>query len=100
VPLANSGDSFADFLLGLPVNGVLGGLPAVQYRATQFAPYFQDSWRVSRNLTLNYGLSWFLETPPDPQGWARNYVHGFDFATGLLTYAALGQIRAQAVATD
>ncbi len=100
VPLANSGDSFADFLLGMPVNGVLGGLPEVQYRATQFAPYFQDSWRVSRNLTLNYGLSWFLETPPDPQGWARNYVHGFDFATGLLTYAALGQIRPQAVATD
>jgi hypothetical protein len=51
VPSANSGDSFADFLLGLPVNGVLGGLPVVQYRATQFAPYVQDSWKVSRNLT-------------------------------------------------
>ena len=50
---------------------------------------------MSRNLTLNYGLSWFVETPPNPQGWARNYVHGFDFATGLLTYAALRQINPQ-----
>jgi hypothetical protein len=100
VPSANSGDSFADFLLGLPVNGVLGGVPVVQYRATQFAPYVQDTWRISRNLTLNYGLSWFLETPPDPQGWARNYVHGFDPSTGLLTYAALGQINPQAMNKD
>jgi len=100
LPLPNSGDSFADFLLGLPVNGVLGGIPVVKYRATQFAPYFQDSWRISRNLTLNYGLSWFRETPPDPQGWARKDVHGFDSATGLLTYAALGQINPQAAATD
>jgi hypothetical protein len=100
VPVAGSGDSFADFLLGLPLNGVLGGVPIVQYRATQFAPYVQDSWRLSRNLTLNYGLSWFLETPPDPQGWARSYVHGFDVATGLLTFSALGQINPQAVATD
>jgi hypothetical protein len=100
VPLANSGDSFADFLLGLPVNGVLGGVPVVQYRATQFAPYFQDTWRISPNLTLNYGLSWFVETPPDPQGWARNYVHGFDPSTGLLTYAALGQVSPHAMDTD
>jgi hypothetical protein len=100
VPLPNTGDSFADFLLGLPVNGVLGGVPVVQYRAKQFAPYYQDTWRLSRHLTLNYGLSWFLETPPDPQGWARNYVHGFDFGTGLLTYAALGQINPEAMTAD
>jgi hypothetical protein len=30
----------------------------------------------------------YLETPPDPHGWARKAVHGFDFETGLLTYAA------------
>jgi hypothetical protein len=100
IPAPNSGDAFADFLLGYPVTGVLGGLPAVQYRATQFAPYLQDSWKVSGNLTLNLGLSWFVDTPPNPQGWARRYVHGFDSGTGLLTYAALGQIDPQAVATD
>ncbi len=31
VPLVNTGDSFADFLLGFPVNGTLLGFPVVQY---------------------------------------------------------------------
>ena len=99
VPQPNTGDSWADFLLGIPATGSVSGLPAVQYRATQFLPFFQDTWRVTRNLTLNYGLSWYLETPPDPQGWARNVVHGFDPATGLLTYAALGQLQSSGGST-
>jgi hypothetical protein len=99
-PVANTGDSFADFLTGLPVSGLLLGLPVVQFRATQFVPFFQDTWRLTRNLTLNYGVSRFLETPPNPQGWARPFVHGFDPSTGLLTYAGLGQVNPQSVATD
>ena len=100
VPMANTGDSFADFLLGVPVNGTLLGFPPVEYRGMQFAPFFQDSWKLSSNLTLNYGISWFLDTPPESQGWARNLIHGFDTRSGLLTFAALGQMSDQAVATD
>ena len=99
-PVANTGNSFADFLLGFPVTGTLSGLPAIQFRSTQVVPFVQDSWRVTRNLTLNYGVSWFLETFPDPQGWARPYVHGFNNATGLLMYAGLGQISPKAASTD
>ncbi len=99
-PLANTGDSFADFLTGLPVSGLLVGLPVVQFRSTQFTPFFQDTWKLARNLTLNYGASWFFETPPNPQGWARDLVHGFDTTTGLLEYAGLGQINPQSVAPD
>jgi hypothetical protein len=100
VPVANTGDSFADFLLGMPVSGILVGLPVAEFRSTQAIPFFQDSWRAGRNLTLNYGVSWFLETPPDPQGWAANAVHGFNTTTGLLTYAGLGQVDRQLVKTD
>ncbi len=100
IPIANTGDSFADFLLGLPVNGTMIGAPVIQYRATQFAPYFQDTWKITSSLTVNYGISWYLETPPQPQGQAKQAVHGFDSTTGLLTYAALGQISTQPYATD
>jgi hypothetical protein len=99
-PLANTGDSFADFLLGLPLIGQLSGLPVVQYRSTQVNSFAQDTWKVTPNLTLNYGVSWFVETPPNPQGWARNAVHGFDQSTGLLTFAALGQISPEVMSTD
>ncbi|HUK19111.1 MAG TPA: carboxypeptidase-like regulatory domain-containing protein [Bryobacteraceae bacterium] len=98
-PLANTGDAFADFLLGLPISGTLGGLPTAQYRATQFTPFAQDTWKITPNLTLNYGVSWFVETPPNPQGWARSAIHGFDPSTGLLTFAALGQINPQVIST-
>ncbi len=100
VPMANTGDSFADFLLGIPVNGTMLGAPVIQYRSTQFAPNFQDTWKITSTLALNYGISWYLETPPEPQGQAKQAVHGFDTATGLLTYAALGQISSQPFAMD
>jgi hypothetical protein len=99
-PVSGTGDSFADFLLGIPVNGMLTGLPAVQFRATQFTPFIQDTWRITPSLTLNYGVSWFLETPPDPQGWASPLVHSFDAATGLVTFAGLGQTSTQIMKTD
>ena len=55
-------------------------------------PFFQDTWRVTRGLTLNYGVSWFFETPPAPQGWARDSGARFDPGTGLVAYSGLGQI--------
>jgi hypothetical protein len=99
-PVAGTGNSFADFLLGMPVSGTISGLPVVQYRSVEITPYVQDTWRVSRNVTLNYGVSWFLETPPDPQGWARSAVHGFDQQTGLLVFAGLGQLSPKVISTD
>jgi hypothetical protein len=97
---ANTGDSFADFLLGYPVSGTMNGLPRLPYRFTQYMPYVSDTWKVTRTLTLNYGLSWFLATIPEPQKWARNYAHSFDRSTGLLTYAGLGQIDPKILSFD
>ncbi len=60
----------------------------------------RDTWKITPNLTLNYGLLWYVETPPNPQGAIRNAVHGFDLETGLLTYAALGQLNPEGFAAD
>ena len=92
VPQARTGSSFADFLLGLPATGQMVGLPLIPYRFTQVNPYFQDTWKVTRNFTLNYGIAWFLSTVPEPVGSAAKLPHGFDEKTGLLQYAALGQV--------
>jgi len=34
------------------------------FRANEFAAYFQDDWRVSQRLTINWGLRWEYFGPP------------------------------------
>ncbi len=91
-PRPGTGNSFADFLLGMNTTGSFRGLPMLPYRFTQFMPYFQDTWKLTRSLAVNYGISWFHASVPQPQGFARELAHGFDETTGLLKFAALGEI--------
>ncbi len=59
-----SGNPFASFLLGAVDSATYNGLfvvPANRYR--YIAAFFQDDWKVTRRLTLNYGLRWDLYIP-------------------------------------
>lgn len=61
---ATAGDGYASFLLG----GVGGSSNYPLYpfnRQWYIAPYLQDDWKVSRRLTLNLGLRWDYNGPPD-----------------------------------
>jgi hypothetical protein len=60
-----TGDDFADFLLGAVCGGCYNqGQQLPQYTRTHYyALYAQDSWRAKPNLTLNYGLRWEVSTP-------------------------------------
>lgn len=64
--LGFSGSSFADFLLGTPLEGLTfqgtGKAPMVERSVT--AGYLQDSWKPTPRLTLNYGLRYEF-----PQSW-------------------------------
>jgi outer membrane receptor protein involved in Fe transport len=59
-----TGDAVADLLLGYPTQtrNLIGPQVSTE-RSWQFAGYAQDDWRVSRRLTLNYGLRYEYQTP-------------------------------------
>ena len=59
----NSGDSFADLLLGdfSTTNYTIAASYAMQQ--IYFAPWVQDDWRVNHKFTVNLGLRWDLELP-------------------------------------
>jgi Carboxypeptidase regulatory-like domain len=72
-----TGSDFADFLLGVPS----------QYNQSQLQPFYgrnkytgifaQDSWRMTHNLTLNYGLRWDRIEP-----WYEKYNQIATFIPG------------------
>jgi len=64
VPTGNGGLAFAGFLLGLPNSVALRGAVApYYYRYKVAAAYFQDDFKVRRNLTLNLGVRWQYNSP-------------------------------------
>ncbi|MGH9962903.1 MAG: TonB-dependent receptor domain-containing protein, partial [Pyrinomonadaceae bacterium] len=58
------GFPYASFLLGLVNNTDLGGKSDPQYRRKTWAAFAQDTWKVTPKLTLDYGLRYDVQTPP------------------------------------
>lgn len=61
--IANTGMTFADFLLGRPTAVDIRGSDPTGRRIRYYAGYVEDEWRVTRKLTLTFGLRYELETP-------------------------------------
>ncbi len=55
---ANGGLPMADFVLGLPATFNQAGSQRNDQSINAIGLYLGDVWRVSRNLTLNYGVRW------------------------------------------
>lgn len=58
-------NAFADFLLAAPNQVIVANGPAViDMRASNYAVFVQDDWKVGRRLTINAGLRYEYDTPP------------------------------------
>jgi hypothetical protein len=70
-----SGSAYADFLLGLPqTTGIANSAPAIYLRGNMWSLYAQDQYKVSRRLTLSYGVRWEIPQPyTDKFGRIFNY---------------------------
>jgi hypothetical protein len=72
-----TGHDIADFLLGAPSGYVQAALQVLDSRTRYGAAYAQDSWRVTSNFTLNYGLRWEVSMPwYDTQNKIQTIVPG------------------------
>jgi len=74
---SETGVDFADFLLGIPSQYNQSQLQAFYGRNKYIGAYAQDAWRVTKNLTLNYGLRWDRIEP-----WYEKYNQIATFEPG------------------
>jgi hypothetical protein len=72
-----SGTAFASLLMGIPDSGSIGFVSPRSLQNHYLALFLQDEWKVLRNLSLNFGLRYELETPYTER--YNRVSHGFDF---------------------
>jgi hypothetical protein len=72
-----SGNSFADFLMGLPDEYYQFGAAPSNIRSRSYYAFAQDEWHVRKNFTITYGLRYEYNSPKfDTQGRSFSVVPG------------------------
>jgi hypothetical protein len=59
----STGNPGADFLLGFPDSYTQSSGGFIDASAKGIYSYAQDSWKVTSNFTMNYGIGWQINTP-------------------------------------
>ncbi|MGB7863696.1 MAG: TonB-dependent receptor, partial [Candidatus Sulfotelmatobacter sp.] len=91
--IAAPGSGLADFMLGDTNNlGIGAGAGNRHIQNSLYSVYGQDNWRIRRNVTLNLGLRWEVNTPrAAADGNAVNYaLFGGQIITPSVNNSGLG----------
>lgn len=81
-PGPNGSAPLEDFLAGAPFkSSVTVGNPTLQLHNWAYAGFFQDDFRATRNLTINFGVRYEFSTVPQE---AHNLLGNFDPNVGLV----------------
>jgi hypothetical protein len=73
----STGDPGADFLLGIPDSFSQNSGGYQNFRSYEYYMYAQDTWKVTNNLTLNYGLGYQIDTPLTNQRFGESAFNCF-----------------------
>jgi len=68
------GNAFASLLLGAPNGGAVDVNPKPHYQWFFAAPWIQDDWRVSNNMTVNLGFRWDINGSVTEENNMLNYA--------------------------
>jgi hypothetical protein len=80
----NTGDAMASMVLGVPSYAEVDNVYSLLHGGKIIGGYFQDQWRVTDKLTINYGLRYDLTVNPR-EGKASNgsdITGDFNFSNG------------------
>lgn len=91
---SETGIDFADFLIGAPDSLTQASPQLLDSRSKYYALFGQDSWRLTPNLVLNYGLRWEASMPwYDTQNKTETIIPGkqsVKFSGAPLGYVVAG----------
>ena len=85
-PVLSAVQSYGAGLPGDLIQGI--GSPTDSFKNLPIGAFWQDSWRVSPTVTLNYGIRYDVEIPPTfaaPQGLALPAYHLLGLQKGIQT---------------
>lgn len=88
---ATTGSAIASYFLGVPFGGDRADTaPGLQQPTWTEGFYGQDQWRVTKKLTLNYGLRWDIFNPGQygTPGTSNYYSGTMDMLNGTFIIAA------------
>lgn len=99
------GNSVASLLLGSTLSGRILDTDIIDRRASYYAAFVQDDWKIRPTLTLNIGVRWETHTPRVD---ANNRQNSFDLTTinpvsgtpGVVTFAGRNGLGSQVYRGD